>query len=155
MCCIEQQLNIYTKWNGCVLSDTAWNNSAAKEGKAIWREHRAGGDKRAGRQRSMQLHEGITKASNSGDPVWMRAERKWKSLSQRNKQGGKQEDKTSESQELRWREMQVRKETWVHEAGWMTAHTEKRPVTDWSVTVGISSTPVVRKEYPESTSLFH
>ena len=41
----------------------------------------------------------------------------------------------------------------VGEAGWVTAHTEKRPVTDWSVTIGILSTPDLRKEHPESTSV--
>lgn len=43
---IELLLEIYTKWNGYILSDTARNNSTVKQGNATWTEHTVGGDGR-------------------------------------------------------------------------------------------------------------
>lgn len=40
MCCVELLLKIYTKRNGCIISD-----STAEEGTATWTEHRAEGDR--------------------------------------------------------------------------------------------------------------
>lgn len=60
----------------------------------------------------------------------------------------------SRNQESERRETQVRKEEVNGGAGWMAAHTDRRPVTGWSVTIGILSPPGLRKEHPGSTALF-
>lgn len=95
MYCIELLLKIYTRQNGCIISDIARNNGTPEEGKAIWIEQIVGGDRRL---QQVQKHAAVQKSSESWkeeEParkeIWIMADRKGESLHWRNKQGGKRE----------------------------------------------------------------
>lgn len=92
-CCIELFLEISTKLNGCKLSNTAKNKSTAKGGKAIWTKYRVGEDGKAQRAEKHAAAQHCYKSQKEGKPagreIWIKAERRWKHLCQRNKLGRK------------------------------------------------------------------
>lgn len=143
-----------TKWDGCILSDTDRNKSTAELGKATWRGRTsaAGREGCSCRRELWKPERGATSWKRDLDKGIEKVE---KSTSEEQTGAGKIRRKDLWKPGIGVRmESDVGEKREMGEAGRMTARTDRRPVTDWCVTIGILSPPDLRKEHPGSTTLF-